>query len=105
MVRGLLVVQDTSTDLRDCMSKIALTVGPASGDTYEERNNSHEELAAKHHSVLTPLVEGRMPPDDAHTVTALTGGMLRLLQLRHKRLSKERFGEWLIRRRKSTSVP
>lgn len=37
VVRGPLVVQDTSTGLLDCISKIALTVAPASDDTDEER--------------------------------------------------------------------
>lgn len=46
--------------------------------------------------MLTSLAEGRLSSDGAFMAAALTEGMLRLLQLRHKRLSKERFGEWLI---------
>ena len=109
MVRDLLVVQNTSTDILDCISEIALIVAPASCDTDEEWKSSQEEYAAKRHSMLTPLAEGRLSSDDAHNVAALIEGMLRLLQLRHKRLSRERFGERLItsgrRRRKSTSAP
>ena len=95
VARDLLAAQDNSTDFLNLISRIALTVASISGDTVEEQKRLQGEYAVKHHLLLASFA-GVLTREEAHNVGALAEGMLRILQLLHKRLSRERLGEWLV---------
>ena len=61
MVRGLLAVQDTSADFIDCISTIALSVAPASGDTDEERESPQNNVRPNTMRCLRPLLKAGCP--------------------------------------------
>ena len=53
------------------------------------------ESVTKHQTILETLIAGRLTSTAAGEAATLTEGLLRLLQLRHKRQSRERFGTFL----------
>ena len=53
------------------------------------------DFANQHRLYLEALVDGHLTVSAAGVAAKLTEGMLRLLQLRHRRCSTERFGLYL----------
>ena len=96
MVQDSLKSQDTDSDLLNLITRIALLVAHGSGDTAEEQQASVTEHATKHHLRLATVDAGNLTSDEAGNAASLTEGLLRLLQPRHKKLSRERFGAFLI---------
>ena len=96
IVQDLLRAQDNDRDLLNLISRIAVLVAPVTGDTREEQQASITEYATKHHLLLETLAAGNLTCDEAGTAASLTEGLLRLLQLRHNKLSRERFGAFRI---------
>ena len=95
IAKDLLRNQDTDQDSVCLIARMALLVAPSDGDTEEERQASIADFATKHQQFLESLIDGHLTADAADESAKLTDGMLRLLQLRHKRQSKERFGTFL----------
>ena len=91
IAKDLLRNQDTDQDSVCLIARMALLVAPSDGDTEEEPQASIADFATKHQQFLESLIDGHLTADAADEAAKLTDGMLRLLQLRHKRQSKERF--------------
>ena len=96
VARDLLQAQDTDRDMLNLISRMAVLVAPVTGTTYEEQQASVADFTAKRQLYLETLMAGNLTMEEAGKAAAITEGMLRLLQLRHKKLSRERFGAYLI---------
>ena len=84
MVRDMMEAQDSSTNLLNLISRIARSVASASGDTTEEQQTSQEDYVATHHLQLVHFAAGVLTRGEDQKASALTEGMLRLLQLLRK---------------------
>lgn len=78
------------------ISRMAILVAPIIGSTEDEQQTSVADFATKHQRLLETLVAGNLTAEEAGEAAALPECMLRLLQLRHRRQSRERFGANLI---------
>ena len=95
VAKDLLRNQDTDQDSVSLIARMALLAAPSEGDTDEERQASIADFATKHQRLLESLIDGHLTAEAADEAAKLTDGLLRLLQLRHKKCFKERFGTFL----------
>lgn len=78
------------------ISRMVVLVAPIIGTVYDEQQASVADFATKHQLYLETLMAGNLALEEVGKVAAITEGMLRLLQLRHKKQPRERFGVCLI---------
>ena len=96
VARDLVRTQDTDKDMLNLIDRMAGLVAPVSGTTPEEQQASISDFTTRHQLFLETLVAGNLTTEEAGKAATLTEGLLRLLQLRHKNLSLDRFGAYLI---------
>lgn len=92
----LLEAKDDDVDNVDYISNMAMAVAPHDAETPVVVKEEKEAFANRHHNLFQSLLAGNMFRSAAAEAAALTEGLLRLFHLRHKRFTKERFGEWLV---------
>ena len=95
VARDMLKCQDTDRDTVSTLARMALLVAPQGGDSAEAQVASIANFATLHQRHLEALVDGYLTVEAAGEAAKLTEGLLRLLQLRYRRCSTERFGLYL----------
>lgn len=93
--KDLLRSQDTDRDTVSMIARMALLVAPQECDTEEARSTAIANFATQHQRYLESLIDGHLTIAPACEAAKLTDGLLRMLQLRHRRCSTERFGAYL----------
>ena len=77
------------------IARIALLVAPSEGEAEDARLADIVDFVSKHQTMLETVIAGQLTAAEAGEAAKLSEGLLRLLQLRHKRQSRERFGTFL----------
>ena len=95
VARDMRRCQDTDRDIVPTIARMALLVAPQEGESDEAKAASIADFAKQHQLYLEALVDGHLTVSAAGEAAKLTEGLLRLLQLRHRRCSTERFGLYL----------
>ena len=93
--KDLLRNQDTDRDSVFMLARMAVLVAPQEGNTEEERAASIAYFAIQHQRYLESFIDGHLTSEATGESANLTDGLLRMLQLRHRRCSTERFGTYL----------
>ena len=86
VARGLFRTQDTDRGMLNFIPRMAVLVAPISGATHEEQQAFISDFATRHQLYLVTLLAGNLTMEEAGKAAALTEGLLRRLQLRHKKL-------------------
>ena len=83
------VIRDALTDsnhddqIGNLITRIALAVAPAEGDTHEEQVASKLEFAAKHLASLQGFLDRRLTVTQLEDGAAILQGLAQMLQARH----------------------